>query len=550
MAAIVAILGYVNREPRADNPGVKPHWVLIGSVVLICSTFSLPILLNLSTSNLLHYSAFGYDDAAHIQMYRADISVEGYVSKVDKTDQPDLNIDSPVTSYPQGLHFNLSLFGRSIFDLTNKTLDDVRLLIGIYRIGMILIYAALLILLAEIIAQSVAYLRQKQEKLGLVTQLGMSATLFIIFNTLIFPQIAFAGQSFLTTVAALCGTLLGLIIYHKTTDRLVRYIAFGSASLFAVAAAYTWILTVIVALTALVAAAWGNKVVLDRSSRVFTSNWQWWFIGAALVLSLPQVLILLFDTHTGVNSLTNDGGIASPDHGRYLVLILGVLLTMLLAGIRKKTAKDSKRLFDIGIVLTSPLVLVLFFYAVQTVLTGQLSYYYTKSTYLGYIILLGAIGVALTYLLSKVEIFVGLVKTLYLTVVVFGVLAMYLSVGRGFLVYAKGTNTNVQKPLTTEAGHLIDSGVRPRNIISYTGRSYEEDMFFNLVTDMLDQYRPENRHTIAILAQQKRYEVFKQFIGDYSRRDERTYILVSEQTQNEMRKALPADGNYEVIVIK
>jgi hypothetical protein len=195
------------------------------------------------------------------------------------------------------------------------------------------------------------------------------------------------------------------------------------------------------------------------------------------------------------------------------------------------------------------MTLVIFFYAVQIITTGQLTYYFTKSTYLAYMFVIAWAGVMGLYFLDRAEALLGWTKAWYIGLMMFGLFGIFLSVGRGFLIYSKGSNHLMDKNLTNHAGALIDQGVRPRNIISYTGRVYEEDMTFNVLTGQLDQYRPQQRFVIAILGQQKRYKVFRQWVGDYTKRPERTYILVSKATEQFIRQGLPANGNYKVIVI-
>jgi hypothetical protein len=565
--ALLALRSFlvIKQRPSKEVGPVRPSWVVIVVSLLLMASFTLPIALKPTTGSLLNYSVFGYDDAAHLQMFRGNINAKGFIGHIDKNQNPTLNLDPTIASYPQSLHFNLSVFARSIFTLLNTTAENIRLLLLTYHLGLTVVYGAIVVLLAEVVAQTFARIRN-QNKLNFLAQLGIGMTVFIIYATLVYPEIGYAGQTFLATIAMVCGTILSLLMLEKYDGRL-RMAVFGAACLIAVGVTYTWILSLLVAFAALILGALtqpSKRSLLGHTKDLFqksgnfslkkfsVDHWPWIFIVVSFVLSLPQVYILLTESSTGIASVNIDGGIGSPDHTRYLILALALIVGTVLAAVRKAGSADTsnmRKFLDYSLVLLTPMLLVLFFYAIQIVTTGQLTYYFTKSTYLAYIAILALVGVVAMLLLAQAEKLLGKIRALYLFVILFGVLSVYLSVGRGFLIYSRGTNYNVDAHLTAKAGELIDSGVRPRNIISYTGRTYEEDMFFNLITDQLDQYRDPNRHVIAILAQQKRYKVFKQFVGDYTKRDERTYIIVSKATEQTIRKALPGNGNYEVIVL-
>lgn len=563
-AAIIALLAYAGRaQTTGATPEVKPHWIVILACAAIIASFALPVVLRPTTANFLNYSTYGYDDAPHIQMYRANVYGKGYITEVNLDKQPDLNLEPTAVSYPQALHFQLSVFARAVFQFAQTGMDNVRLLLANYRIGVVLFHAALVVLVAETIAQAVARLRQSSQKLGLVSELGIAATVLIIYATLIYPQISFAGEAFLVTVAMLAGVLLSLIMFDRA-DQSRQGLVFGLACLFAVGAAFTWIISLVAAFTALALAALSqsgktkNDVLsyvkaafrgsLQQPKAFLGHHWQWVFIAAGLALSSLPVVVLIFNTVPGVATLNTDGGIASPDHSRYLILLLAVAAGLAALAV-KKGYTDNKRILGMGLLFLSPMLPVVLIYAYQTLTAGQVSYYYTKSTYMAYIFLLALAGALAVYLLERAEKLLGTLRALFVAALLFGALAIFVSVGKGFLSYVKGNGSMAQKQLTERAGQLIDQGVRPRNIISYTGRTYEEDMIFNHITNKIDQFRPENRHIITILAQRKDYNAFYQYLADYTKRSERTYIIVSKATEQTIRQAMPADGNYEIIVL-
>ena len=563
---LILVLATLKRS-SAERPNIQVHWWVIAAIVCVIALFAAPVLARPTTANLLNYSAYGYDDAAHIQMYRGDIISKGIITKVD-TSNPNLNLDPTIASYPQGIHFNLSVFARSVFQLTHATIENIHEFLLIYRLGLVLLYATIVILMAEATSQIVMRLRGSKEKLGAVAPLSIGATVFIVYNTLIYPEIAYAGQSFLATIAMSIGVMIMLLIADGEEKSLYRRIAFAFAALFAIGTVYTWIVSMLVSFAALIFFAVKEqplKKILIQIKSALThplssnykqfaqSNWSWLVITIAGVLSLPQIAILLLRTTTGLNSLNIDGGIGIPDHTRYLVLAAAVLVGVIAFAINTETGRSPKKevqdILNTVLLFLIPLLLVLFFYIVQTVTTGTLTYYFTKSTYLAYTFLIILIGGLATYAITRIGKVISFSQSLYVAVLIFGILGIFLSAGRGCLVYAHGRNAFVDANLTNHAGKLIDEGVRPRNIISYTGRVYEEDMLFNLITDQLDQYRSPERHIITVLVQQKRYKVFKKFVADYTKRPEKTYILVSKATENDIRRAMPATGNYEIVVI-
>ncbi len=547
-----------------SRPNIKPHWLLITSVVFISAFFAYPILSNPSTSNLLELSTLGYDDAAHFQMYRGNIANKGIITDVNLKKDPTLNLYPPIAGYPQALHFNLSLFARSLLSSSNALIADTKQLLLIYRSELIFVYAAIIALLAELVAQAVMYLRRPTGKLGLISQISIGTTTLLIYGTLIYPEIAYAGQTFLATIATLCATLLSLVMYATTKQANKRFLFFA-ACLFSIGVAYTWELSMVIAFAGLAIIALSEKPSKSLAAyarlmyetrhrfplkQFIADNWAWIAIIISGLLILPQLYLTATRSANGVGLINVDGGVPSPDHARYLVLILALIVgaTVLLT---KKTAADSrnKSLMDMGLLFFSPILLLMLVYAVQTITTGQLTYYFTKTTYLVYITILMMVGVIATHILHKTGLLMGWFRAAYVGAILFGTLGIYLSFGRGFLVYAHGTNPLITHKLASTAGSLIDDGIRPQDIVTYTGRSYEEDMLFNLFLDELDQHQSPTRHVISIFAQQKRYWMLEEYLGQYTKRDARTYIIVTNSTKPSVQKALPADGNYKLIVI-
>jgi hypothetical protein len=543
---------------------VKPHWLLISSVVVISAFFAYPVLANPSTGNLLKLSTFGYDDAAHFQMYRGNIANEGIITDVNLKKDPTLNLYPPITGYPQSMHFNLSLFARGVFALFNSSIAETKQLLLIYRIGLIFIYASIIALLVEVLAQAVMYLRKSADKLGSISQISIGVTTLLIYGTLIYPEISYAGETFLATIAMLCATLLALVMFTTTKENNRRFLFFA-ACLFSIGVAYTWVLSMLIAFAMLALVALTDrsaKSLISHILAVFSplkkpsfkqflnDNWAWVAIVVTGLLVLPQLYLIATKSANGVGLINVDGGIPSPDHSRYLVLTIALVLGSIALLVKKSAiGNKEKSIFDMVLLFFSPILLIMLVYAVQTITTGQLTYYFTKTTYLAYIAILMLAGIVIAHLLYRAELLVGWLRAAYVGVILFGALGIYLSFSRGFLVYAHGTNPIIHNNLANTAGELIDDGVRPQNIVSYTGRSYEEDMLFNLFIDELDQHQSPDRHVISLFAQQKRYWMLEEYLSNYTKRDERTYIIVTKLTQASVQKALPADGNYKMIVI-
>lgn len=560
---ILPILFYTARAKTAVVADqVKPQWILILASLAIIGSFTLPIVLNPSTANLLNYSSYGYDDGPHIQIYRANIYNQGNIAEINKAQQPDINIGETVPSYPQALHFHLSVFARSVFELAQVANDNVHLLLLNYRVGIALLHGALVVILVEIMAQVVARFRQSNKNLGLVSSLGIAATIGIIYACLIYPQISFSGEAFLLTVGMIAGVILSLVMLDRV-DKYKAPLVFGIACIFAIGAVYAWIISLVAAFVALVIAAIQRsskpKETLDQVKAtlrgglkplkvLLTKNWPWVFIVAAGVLSLPPILVLVLNFASALDVLNVDGGVGLLNQSRYLVILFATIIGLFVV-MQKSDDADKKRITELGALLLSPMVLVILVYLYQTLTVGQVSYYFTKSSYMAYMFMIVLAGALIVHLLFKNEKFLGFIKSFGFIFIIFGAMAIYLSMGRGFLAYIKSGNSMVEQQINDQAGQLIDQGVRPKNIVLYSGRNYEEDMIFNHVTDKIDQFQSETKHIIAILAQRKDYNAFYKFLGDYTLRDEKTYILVNENTEQIIRIAMPANGNYEIIVV-
>lgn len=487
-------------------------------------------LTNMGLPNLIKQSTVGFDDSTHIFLTQADTQSSGFVLK------PTIK---GLAAYPQGWHYVTSLFLSGTETYIGH--GDLRTTLAVYRVMNAIWWLSLLLLALCLIL--VASGRNNRKPINFGSQILISGCFVVLYAVLIYPNIAYAATSFIATITLLTALFITLLLRGNTEDlQLKRFLWVVSCAL-AVATTYTWILSGLIAICALILAllAFHDPT---RPKKLFEElrKYRFELFGAIPAIAAAGVQVLIEAHYGSKATITAIGGIIEPNHLLFLVLALVTVFVLARRGKGDFAYSNA----DLLSLFSTPYILVLLVYAIQMWNVGTLTYYYSKVAYIAYFFLFLLFAAVISDIFRNLE--QGAQRTRnYLSVVLVAILIVAFNVNTHFIFYALHREGAATKPLASKMAELITAGVPAYDIVVFTENTYQEDVLSDHFLVMVSPTTPPTRWKLNEQLIQNDTNAFLKTLQTYANRSVPTYILVSSNSKNLVEKSLRA-GNYKVIL--
>ena len=460
-AAITAafVIGHVTKKvPIVDErPPLSLHRLL--PMILCLLTFliiTMSFIGKIRTNYVYQFIGFGGDNVSHIDITNVVNTNKGYVYRENI-------ITNGQTSYPQGMHLNISVL-RTFIEKAQPQLDSIRgrsvtyvmLTAGFFSM---FVYMGLL----------VARLFVPNSRQGLLAFIAIGT---LLMTGPVFDFYVFGFQTHIFTLIMLLSQIYLLALFGDWNSKNIktRNISYVTCLLLNVGLSFSWLFILPVSLGMLGFVMLKSFIADYQNDRLAQNTLKWFpaYIAIAAV-SLIQIYVQL--TYNSKKDALNETGFIEPVHTLYL-LVFVLSCAILAFWNKRKHIAFTLQVLLIAILASTSFALVIYIYQMSQL--GHLEYYFYKAAYNTIVIGLLVTPVTLLVLYNKLDIKKS--KAIRYLLVTGSIWIVAVQISPLFKFVYQGQLQGLNPSLANSIGSYLDRNPSPKEPLISIGscnRSYD-----------------------------------------------------------------------------